>query len=73
MALTCLKGVTECGNNSVKKTIYATPAVKGLRGKYDNLMRKDFMAGQHRHSYEERTLCSQLVTSQLHQNNKIHR
>ena len=30
MALTCLKGGTECGNNWVKNPIYATPAVKGL-------------------------------------------
>ena len=31
MALTCLKGGTECGNNRVKTPIYATPAVEGLK------------------------------------------
>ena len=30
MALTCLKGGTECGNNRVKNPIYAAPAVRGL-------------------------------------------
>ena len=30
MALKCLKGGTECGNNYVKKGIYSAPAVKGL-------------------------------------------
>ena len=30
MALTCLKGGTECGNNRVKKLIYSAPAVKGV-------------------------------------------
>ena len=30
MALPCLKGGTECGNNRVKTPIYSAPAVKGL-------------------------------------------
>ena len=30
MALTCLKGRTECGNIWVKNPIYSAPAVKGL-------------------------------------------
>ena len=30
MALTCLKGGTECGNNLEKNRIYAAPAVRGL-------------------------------------------
>ena len=30
MALPCLKGGTECGNNWVKTRIYSAPAVKGL-------------------------------------------
>ena len=30
MALTCLRGGTECGNNWVKIPIYSAPAVKGL-------------------------------------------
>ena len=30
MALTWLKGGTECGYNWVKNTIYSAPAVKGL-------------------------------------------
>ena len=30
VALTCLKGGTECGNNKVKKTKYSVPVVKGL-------------------------------------------
>ena len=33
MALTCLKGGTECGNNRVKKTTYPAPAAKGFRDK----------------------------------------
>ena len=31
MALTCLKGGTECGNHEVKNRIYSAPAVKGLK------------------------------------------
>ena len=31
MALTCLKGGTECDNNKVKNGIYSAPAVKELR------------------------------------------
>ena len=31
MALTWLKGDTECGNNWVKKTLYSAPAVKRLK------------------------------------------
>ena len=32
MALTCLKGGTESGNNLLKTPIYSAPAVKGLKG-----------------------------------------
>ena len=34
MALTCLKGGTECSNNWMKNLIYSGPAVKGLRYMY---------------------------------------
>ena len=34
MALTCLKGGTECSNNCLKNPIYSAPAVKGLRYQY---------------------------------------
>ena len=33
MALPCLKGGTECGNNWVKTPIYSAPAIKGLKVK----------------------------------------
>ena len=32
MALTCLKGGAESGNNLLKTPIYSAPAVKGLKG-----------------------------------------
>ena len=34
MALTCLKGDTECGNNYVKKRIYSALSAKGLSNQF---------------------------------------